>query len=85
MLQISSEDVNSQQEKVKLKERSLCDRSKAKFIKYKLIQVSLQVGEFSIVNIIGWFDPASGFCVGFCFFMWHLVQVLSEQREENKE
>lgn len=57
---------------------------KPKFPKHKLILVSSQVSEFSIVNIISWFDPVSGFWVGFCFFVWHLVQALIEEREEDQ-
>ncbi|MFB2923572.1 hypothetical protein [Aerosakkonema funiforme] len=57
---------------------------KTKFTKQKLILVGSQVGEFGIVNIIGWFDPVSGFCVGFCFLLWHLVQVLIAEREEGE-
>jgi len=57
---------------------------KTKLTKHKLILVSSQVGEFWMVNIIGWIDPVSGFCVGFCFFLWHLVEVLIEEREEDE-
>ena len=58
---------------------------KDKFSKRKLIRVSSQLGEFSIVNIVGWFEPFSGICVGSCFLLWHLVQVLIAEKEEDKE
>jgi hypothetical protein len=58
---------------------------KPKFTKHKLIRVSSQLGEFSIVNIISWFDPFSGICVGSCFLLWHLVQVLIAKKEEDQE
>lgn len=60
--------------------KSIEIQPKPKFTKQKLIRVSSQVGEFSIVNIISWFDPILGFWVGSCFFLWHLVEVW---REEN--
>ena len=63
---------------------SLENQPKDKFTKRKLVLVSSQLGEFSIVNIISWFDPVSGFWVGFCFFVWHLVQALIEEREEDQ-
>lgn len=56
---------------------------KTKLTKQKLILISSQVGEFSIVNIIGWFDPVSGFWVGFCFFLWHLVQASIAERKDD--
>ncbi|HEY9853369.1 MAG TPA: hypothetical protein V6D28_28105 [Leptolyngbyaceae cyanobacterium] len=58
-------------------------KPKTKLTKQKLILVGSQVGEFSIVNIIGWFDPISGLSVGFCFFLWHLVQVLIAERKDD--
>ncbi|MCL1471334.1 hypothetical protein [Argonema antarcticum] len=65
--------------------QSIDIQPQTKFINQKLILVSSQVGEFGIVNIIGWFDPVSGFCVGFCFFLWHLVQALIAERKEGEE
>lgn len=59
-------------------------QEKPKFTKQKLILLSSQIGEFSIVNIISWFEPVSGFWIGFCFFLWHLVQALIAEREEDK-
>lgn len=56
---------------------------KAKLTKHKLILISSQIGEFSIVNIIGWIDPVSGFWVGFCFFLWHLVQASIAERKDD--
>ncbi|WP_374821069.1 hypothetical protein [Aerosakkonema sp. BLCC-F183] len=56
---------------------------KTKFTKQKLILVGSQVGEFGIVNIIGWFDPISGLSVGFCFLLWHLVQALIAERKDD--
>ncbi|MFB2892542.1 hypothetical protein ACE1CI_06310 [Aerosakkonemataceae cyanobacterium BLCC-F50] len=58
---------------------------KAKLIKRKLIRVSSQLFEFLSVNFISWFDPFSGICVGFCFLLWHLVQVLIAEKEGDKE
>lgn len=86
MVQISTEDVNSQQKDkdVKLNECSLSDRPKIEFTKHKLIRVSSQIGEFSIVHLIGWIDPISGFWIGFCFFLWHLVQALIEAGKNDK-
>ena len=63
--------------------QSIDIQPKSKFIKQKLILVSSQVGEFGIVNIIGWFDPISGLSVGFCFFLWHLVQALIAERKDD--
>ena len=65
-------------------QQSLEIQPKTKLTKHKLILVTSQVGEFGIVNIIGWFDPISGFWIGACFFLWHLVQALIEEREEDK-
>lgn len=65
--------------------QSIKVQQKDKLTKRKLIRVSSQLGEFSIVNIVSWFDPFSGFWVGFCFFLWHLVQVLIAEKEEDKE
>ncbi|XWK87004.1 MAG: hypothetical protein U7127_22775 [Phormidium sp.] len=56
---------------------------KDKLTKRKLIRVSSQLGEFSIVNIVSWFDPFSGICVGSCFLLWHLVQVLIAEKEKD--
>ena len=56
---------------------------KPKLTKHKLIVVSWLVLEFSIVNIIGWFHPISGLFVGFCFFLWRLVQVLIAERNDD--
>lgn len=56
---------------------------KNELTKHKLIVISSQIGEFSIVNIISWFDPVSGFWVGFCFFLWHLVQASIAERKDD--
>ncbi len=64
--------------------QNLESQQQTQFIKQKLILVSSQVGEFSIVNIIGWIDPISGFWIGFCFFLWHLAEALIEEEKSDK-
>lgn len=64
--------------------QSMKIQPKSKLTKQKLIVLSSQVGEFLLVNIIGWLDPVSGFWVGFCFFLWHLVKASIAQKKEDK-
>ena len=49
----------------------------------KFTCVAGQLTEFSIVNLISWFDPISGLGIGIICLIWHIFQDIREEEEDS--
>ena len=74
---------DTQLDNLELSEKSLSQELTDIVKTHKFTCVAGQLTEFSIVNLISWFDPISGFCIGMVCLAWHIFQDIREEEEDS--
>jgi len=73
----------AQLDNLELREKSLSHELTDIVKTYKFTCVAGQLTEFSIVNLISWFDPISGLGIGIVCLVWHIFQDIREEEEDS--
>ncbi|MBW4679732.1 MAG: hypothetical protein KME19_06415 [Microcoleus vaginatus WJT46-NPBG5] len=73
---------DSSRESLEISEQELPKQREKRLKNQKFLKIMFKIGEFVFVNGISWFDPISGLCIGFCFFLWQLVQAVIEEKNK---
>ncbi len=73
----------AQLESLDLSEESISHPLKDIVKSHKFTCVAGQLTEFGLVNLISWFDPVSGFCIGIVCLVWHIFQDIREEEEDS--
>lgn len=73
---------NSPLESLEMSKQRLLKQRENRLNNQKFLKIMFKIGEFVFVNGISWFDPISGLCIGFCFFLWQLVQAVIEEQDK---
>ncbi len=74
---------DAQLEIIEYREVSISQDFKDIVTTHKFTCVAGQLTEFGIVNLISWFDPVSGFCIGIVCLIWHIFQDIREEEEDS--